>query len=82
MHLCAIFCDFAHALRCFEWILELFRKCDILFSLYYSDMNNVLRVIIACCYVSSLYAMPVSIETESFEEGKQGHDMDKLILDS
>ena len=49
-------------------------------------MDNVLRVVIACCYVSSLYhiiyAMPVSIETESYEEGKQGHDMDKLILDS
>jgi hypothetical protein len=44
-------------------------------------MNNVLRVVIACYYVSSLYAMPVSIETESFEEGKQGHDMDKIILD-
>ena len=47
-----------------------------------TDMDNVLRVVISCCYVSSLYAMPVSIETESYEEGKQGHDMDKLILDS
>ena len=47
-----------------------------------TDTDNVLRVVISCCYVSSLYAMPVAIETESYEEGKQGHDMAKLILDS
>jgi hypothetical protein len=29
-----------------------------------------------------IYNHQSSLETESFEEGKQGHDLDKLILDS
>ena len=38
-------------------------------------MKDVLEVVIVCCYVSSLYSMPVSIETGSFEEGKIENDI-------